>query len=114
MSEENETPEVEKTERTIIEELEVAGSELVKRIEDIVEEGNARRIVIKHGERVLLEIPLTLAAVGGFVTALLAPQLAMLGALAALLTQVTVIVLREEPEKKTEKETKVKIEVEEE
>lgn len=113
-----ETPETEdKTERTIVEELEVAGNELVNRIEEIVEKGNARRIIIKYNERVMLEIPLTLAAVGGFVTALIAPQLAMLGALAALLTRVTVLVVREEgseeeAEAEAGKSTKVKIEVE--
>lgn len=82
-------------ERTWTEEVVVAGSELVERIKKLVAEGNVRRLIIRkpNGES-LLEIPLTAGvAVGGVVT-ILAPVLAALGALAALLAEVKVEVVR--------------------
>jgi hypothetical protein len=115
MSKKKETPEVneeaEETEevkegRTLIEELEVAGNELVGRIEELVREGNVRRLIIKHNDNVLLEVPLTIAAVAGTAVAIFNPVLAAIGALAALLTKVTVVVVREE-----DKEGKKKVEV---
>ena len=76
-------------------EILVAGSELVERIKKLVAEGNVRRLIIRkpNGES-LLEIPLTAGvAVGGTVT-ILAPVLAALGALAALLAEFKVEVVR--------------------
>ena len=67
------------------EEFKVSGSQLVSRIKEIIHEGNIRRIIIKQDERTLIEIPLTVAAIG----ALLAPILAAVGAMAALLTHCT-------------------------
>ena len=75
------------------EELTATGDGLVARVRQLVQEGNVRRIIIKHDERTLLEIPLTLGVVG----ALLAPQVAALGALAALVTRCTLTVEREGP-----------------
>ena len=75
-------------------ELTATGDELVGRVRGLVEEGNVRRVIIKHDDHTLLEIPLTLGVVG----ALLAPQVAALGALAALVTRCTITVEREEPD----------------
>jgi hypothetical protein len=67
----------------------VSGEDVVKKVKEIIAEGNARRIIIKNEkEETLIEIPLTFAAIG----ALLAPALAAVGALAALLTKCTIIV----------------------
>jgi hypothetical protein len=81
--------------RTWTEEIVVAGGELVDRIKKLVAEGNVRKLIIrKPGGEVLLEVPLTAGvAVGGAVT-ILAPVLAALGALAALLAEVKVEVVR--------------------
>lgn len=76
------------------EEFVVSGSELLNRIKEIIHEGNIRRIVIKQEGRTLIEIPLTVAAIG----ALLAPILAAVGALAALVTNCTIEVERIEKE----------------
>lgn len=77
------------------EEFRVDGEELVARIKKLVNEGNIRRIIIKNKEgKVIFEIPLTFGVVG----ALIAPQLAALGAIAALLTEATVVVEKEETE----------------
>ena len=77
------------------EEIKVAGTELVDKIKDLVHQGNIRRIVIKHEGDTVMELPLTLAAVG----AVLAPVLAAVGAFAALVTSCTIVVERiiEEP-----------------
>jgi len=82
-------------ERTWTEDVVVTGTELVERVKKLVAEGNVRRLIIRkpNGES-LLEIPLTAGvAVGGVVT-ILVPVLAALGALAALLAEVKVEVVR--------------------
>jgi len=71
------------------EEFRVNGEQLLARIKALVKEGNIRRVIIKDREdKVLFEIPLTMGVVG----ALIAPQLAAVGAIAALLTEATVVV----------------------
>lgn len=70
--------------KTIIEEFEVTSDELVKRIKEILDEGNANRIIVENEQgKALLEIPVTIGLVG----ALLAPWLAALGAVAAIATK---------------------------
>ena len=71
------------------EEFRVNGEELLGRVKQLVHEGNIRRIVIKNKEGgTVMEIPLTLGVVG----AVLAPTLAAVGAVAALVTEATVVV----------------------
>ncbi len=75
------------------EEFRVNGEELLGKIKSLVHEGNIRRIIIKNKEgNVLLELPMTLGVVG----ALLAPSLAAVGAVAALLTEATVVVEKQD------------------
>jgi hypothetical protein len=80
--------------RTFIEEIEVAGDQLVDKVKELVHEGNVRRLRVRHQGHTVLEVPITLAAVG----VVLAPLLAALGALAAVLTRCTIEVEREEDE----------------
>ncbi len=71
------------------EEFTFNGEELLARIKDLIRQGNIRRIIIKNKEgHVLMEIPLTI----GVVSAVLAPTLAAIGAIAALLSEATVVV----------------------
>ncbi len=71
------------------EEFHVNGEELLSKIRQLVHEGSVRRIIIKNKEgATLMELPLTFGVVG----ALLAPSLAAVGAIAALLTEATVLV----------------------
>ncbi|HEY8393431.1 MAG TPA: DUF4342 domain-containing protein [Thermaerobacter sp.] len=73
------------------ERIQVQGAELVERVKQLIQEGNVRRIVIRNQEgRTLVELPVTVGALG----ALLAPQLAILGVIAALVTRATVVVER--------------------
>ena len=75
------------------EELQVSGEVLVAKVKELVHEGNIRRITIKNEEgKVLVELPLTLGVVG----AVLVPTLAAIGAIAALVTNCTIIVERVE------------------
>jgi hypothetical protein len=71
------------------EEFQVKGEEIVSKIKEILHEGNIRRVVIKNESgRILIDIPLTIGVVG----ALLVPQLAAIGAIAALLSHGTIVV----------------------
>ncbi len=76
------------------ERVHVRGEEIRSRIKEIVREGNVRRITLKKDGQVMLDIPVTVGAVG----ALLAPELAALGLLAALAGYYTVEVERRSPE----------------
>ncbi len=77
-------------ERTWWESITVAGDHLLAEVKRLIHEGNVRRIVIKHADRVVVEFPLTAGVVG----AMIAPVLAAVGALAALLTECTIEVER--------------------
>lgn len=83
--------------RTRIEELEVAGSGLVERIKELVQDSSTRRVVIKTQDgNELMTVPLTIGVVAGGLVAWAAPLLAAVGALAALVTKVKLEVIREE------------------
>lgn len=73
------------------EEFKVDGEQLIHKVKELIKAGNARRIIIKNevGESII-EIPLTIGAVG----ALIAPALAAVGAIAALLTKCTIVVVK--------------------
>ncbi len=76
------------------EEFHINGEELLAKIKELLHEGNIRRIIIKNREgKTMIEFPLTLGVVG----AVLAPTLAAVGAVAALIGEATVVV-----EKRTE------------
>jgi hypothetical protein len=71
------------------EEFQVNGEEILEKIKELVHEGNIRRIIIRNEKgHTLIDIPLTFGVVG----ALLAPQLAAIGAIAALLSKGTIVV----------------------
>ena len=73
------------------EEFKVNGDEIVKKIKDLIKEGNVRRIIIKNEKNeTIIEFPLTIAVVG----TVIAPVLAAVGALAALMTNCTIVVER--------------------
>lgn len=73
------------------EEFRVSGDELLAKLKEIIRSGTARRLIIKNEqEQTILEIPLAIGAVG----ALIAPTLAAVGAIAALVTRCTIIVVK--------------------
>ncbi len=81
-------------EKVRTEEFQVHGEEVVAKIKELVHEGNIRRVSIRNEEgRTLVDIPLTIGVVG----AILVPQLAAIGAIAALLTHATIVIEKVEP-----------------
>lgn len=73
-------------------EFKVTGEKLVSKIKELLKEGNATRIIIKNEKgKEIMEIPLTVGAVG----ILIAPILAAIGALAVFLTECSVVVVKE-------------------
>ena len=69
----------------------VKGEDLLKRVKEIIHQGNVRRVVVKQGSRTVVEFPVTIGVVG----AVAAPMLAALGAIAALLSECTIEIERE-------------------
>lgn len=75
------------------EEFKVEGEKLLAKIKELIHEGNIRKVIIKDKEgKTMMEIPMTFGVMG----ALIAPQLAAIGAIAALLTEATVVVEKTE------------------
>jgi hypothetical protein len=73
------------------EEFKVKGEEVVGKVKQLIKEGNVRQITIKNKEgKSLIVLPLTIGVVG----AVLAPMLAAVGAIAALVTECTISVER--------------------
>lgn len=71
--------------------FEIKGEDLLKKIKELIKEGNIRKITIKDREgQTLLVIPLTVGVIG----ALIAPVLAAVGALAAIITECTISIER--------------------
>jgi hypothetical protein len=78
--------------KTIQERIQTEGPDLVERVKSLAGEAGVRRISIQQDGRTLFEFPLAIGLVG----ALIAPQLAALGAVAALVTNCTITVERED------------------
>lgn len=91
----NDEPRKRKAQRDWVEEMEVAGSELVDRVKALVAEGNVRRLIIRNANNeVLIEVPLTPAVVVGGVATVFHPVLAALGAMAALIAKLKIEIVR--------------------
>ncbi len=77
----------------MINEFKVKGKELLNKIEDLIKEGNIRRIIIKDSEgKVFIEIPMTIGVIG----TIAAPVMAAIGALAGLVASFTIEVVRKD------------------
>ncbi len=73
------------------EQYKVSGEDLLKKVKQLINEGNIRKITIKNKEgETLIVLPLTIGVIG----AVLAPALAAVGAIAALVTECTITVER--------------------
>jgi hypothetical protein len=79
--------------KVVRDEYTVSGSNLVDRVRELLHEGNVTRIIVKDEKgKILLEIPATVGVIG----VVLAPWLAALGVIAALVTNCTIVVERRE------------------
>ncbi len=76
------------------EQFEVTFGNVVSKIMELIREGNVRRITLRRGGKTLLEVPLNAGLTVGAVTALVAPLLLGVGAIAAVATKVTIVVER--------------------
>ena len=75
------------------EEFKVEGEKLLAKIKELIHQGNIRKVIIKDKDgKTVMEIPMTFGIIG----ALLAPQLAAIGAVAALMTEATIVVEKAE------------------
>ena len=79
--------------KTKFEEFRLNGGEILNKVKEIIHQGNVRRIILKdeHG-KTFMEIPLTVGVVG----AIVAPILAAVGAIAALASNLTIVVEKTE------------------
>ncbi|MDO8507094.1 MAG: DUF4342 domain-containing protein [bacterium] len=73
------------------EEFKVSGKDIKKKVEELVKEGNVRRIIIKDEKgKTIMEFPVTVGVIG----VILAPMLAAVGAVATLAANWTIVVER--------------------
>ena len=79
------------SDKNTYEEFKIKGEDLLAKIKQLIEEGNVRRVIIKDkNDKTIIEIPLTIGVVG----IVLAPALAAVGAIAALVSECKVLVER--------------------
>jgi len=79
--------------KVVKEEFSVSSEDLIKKVRELIHEGNIRRIIVKdEAGKILLEMPVTVGLLG----ALIAPYLAALGVIAALATKCTIVIERRE------------------
>ena len=77
------------------EEHRVPGENLVRKIKEIIREGNVRRLTIRNEDgKELIEVPLSIGVVG----TLMLPAWAAIGAIAALVTNCSIVVERDDAE----------------
>ena len=78
--------------KKVQEEIKVEGKKVVGRIKALIKEGNVRKITVKDSKgKVILSLPVTAGVIG----AIILPPLVVLGAIAALITECTITILRE-------------------
>lgn len=76
------------------EELKVASNQVVDKVRELIEDANVKRVTIQREGKVLLEIPLTVGVGAGAAALLLNPVLSAVGALAALVSDITLVIER--------------------
>jgi hypothetical protein len=78
---------------TTWESFKAEGANVLEKIKELIRKGNVRRVVIEHEGRTVAEFPVTAGVVG----VLLAPMVAAIGALVALLKDCTIHIERTDP-----------------
>ena len=77
--------------KTFWESFKADSATVVDELKRLLHEGNVRRVVIQHGGRTVAEFPLTAGVVG----AVVAPVLAAVGTIVALLNDCTIQIERD-------------------
>lgn len=84
--------------RTWYDEFKISGENLLAEVREVIQEGNVQRIILKSEDgNTLLEIPVTAGVAATVLSVALAPALVAIGAIAALVSDVTLVVERIEP-----------------
>ena len=92
-----ETNESKSEEKSWVEEIEIAGEQLVEKIKELAQEGKVRRLrILEPDGDIAVDIPLTVGAIAGGAMVLAAPILAIVGAIAAFAAKVKIESVREE------------------
>ena len=85
----------EENKHTTYEEIKARGSDLAERVRELIDEGNARRIIIKKEGKSVMEFPLSLGVGGAAAAVLIAPTIAAIGAFASLATDIRIVIEKE-------------------
>lgn len=72
------------------ENINLKGSELLEKVKDIIKKGNVTKIRVKKGEKVIMDIPITV----GVVTTIFFPYLTLLASIIALTAEYTLQIER--------------------
>ena len=82
--------------KEFVEQVEVAGDQLVAKVKELIADSSTKRIVIRNqDDKELFSIPMNVGVVGGGIVTLAAPLLAAIGAVAALVSQVKIDIVRD-------------------
>ena len=84
--------------RETLEKIRIKGNQLIDRVREVIEEGNARRILVQKDNRTVMEFPLVFGVGGAAAAIMIAPTLAAIGAFASLASDIQVVIERRESE----------------
>jgi hypothetical protein len=79
------------TDKTRWESFKAEGANVIDKLNNLIREGNVRRVIVEHKGKTVAEFPLTVGVVG----AVIAPVAALVGVLVAILQDCTIKVERE-------------------
>ena len=72
----------------------VSGEDLLAKVKELIKEGNVRRIILSREGKTLMEMPVNVGAAGLAVAAVVSPVLVAIGAIAAVVSQGELTVIR--------------------
>ncbi len=91
--------------KTTFEEIKTTGDQLLKRLQELAEDGNTRRAIIRNSKgKTLLEVPLTVGVAGAGALSILTPFLSTIAFFAMMMTDCTIVVERYDEESNREVE----------
>lgn len=97
----------EKTNEQPLRQIKVKGTNLIEKIKEIIEEGNARKVIIKKDERTIMEFPLSVGVGGAAAAVFFAPVMSAIGTIAAIVSDVDVEIVPKEADWEEVEDAKV-------
>lgn len=89
---------MDKNKPKFIEQIEVAGEDLVSKVKELFADASAKRVVLRDSDgRELISVPLTIGVAGGALAVLAAPMLAAVAAVGGAVARVRIDIEREVP-----------------